>query len=74
MARLKSKSKRSGASLGTKYGSSVRKRFVSVTTTLKTKRNCPTCSSSSFKRRVSGVWYCPNCGLTISGEAYDVSL
>ena len=72
MARLKSK--KSGASLGTKYGSSVRKRFVSISRTLKTKRNCPTCNSSQFKRRVSGIWYCPNCGLTISGEAYDVTL
>jgi len=72
LARLKSK--RSGASLGTKYGSSVRKKFVLISNTLKAKRNCPTCHSSQFKRRVSGIWYCPSCGLSISGEAYDVTL
>ena len=74
MARLKSKKPKSGASLGTKFGSSVRKRYVSTSSTLKAKRNCPTCSSSQFKRRVSGIWYCPNCGLSIAGEAYDVVL
>jgi len=58
--------------LGAKYGGTVRKRYTRVYRTLKTARECPSCSSMKLKRRASGIWSCSVCGYTVAGGAYDV--
>jgi large subunit ribosomal protein L37Ae len=58
--------------LGAKFGSTVRKRYSRVYRTLKTARECPSCSSMKLKRSASGIWTCSVCGYTMAGGAYDV--
>ncbi len=58
--------------LGAKYGGTVRKRYSRVYRTLKTARECPSCSSMKLKRTASGIWSCSVCGYTVAGGAYDV--
>ncbi len=58
--------------LGAKYGGTVRKRYSRVYKTLKTARECPSCSSMKLKRTASGIWSCSVCGYTVAGGAYDV--
>lgn len=59
--------------LGAKYGSTLRKRYTRVYVMLKSKRECPSCSSLRFRRVASGIWRCGKCGYTQAGGAYDVS-
>ncbi len=58
--------------LGAKYGGTVRKRYSRVYRTLKTARECPSCSSMKLKRIASGIWSCSVCGYIVAGGAYDV--
>ncbi len=67
------KKKESLKGLGAKYGSTLRKRYTRVYVTLKSKRECPSCSSKRFRRKASGIWRCFRCGYTVAGGAYDVS-
>ncbi|MGQ9718303.1 MAG: 50S ribosomal protein L37 [Nitrososphaerales archaeon] len=59
--------------LGAKYGSTLRKRYGRVYSTLKLKRKCPSCGSWNLKRKGKGVWGCRSCGLVIAGRAYDIT-
>jgi large subunit ribosomal protein L37Ae len=56
--------------LGTRYGSSVRKRYVKVLSEMKKPHRCPQCGSRSVQRESVGVWTCRKCGLTFTGGAY----
>jgi large subunit ribosomal protein L37Ae len=56
--------------LGTRYGATVRKRYVKVLTEVKQPHKCPQCTSEAVKRESVGVWNCRRCGLTFSGGAY----
>ena len=56
--------------LGTRYGATVRKRYVKVVTEAKQTHKCPQCGSVAVKRESVGVWNCRKCGLTFSGGAY----
>jgi large subunit ribosomal protein L37Ae len=60
--------------LGAKYGSTVRKRYGRVMSTLKRTRRCPSCGSTRFRRESSGIWSCSTCEFKIAGEAYDIKL
>ncbi|MDA4118951.1 MAG: 50S ribosomal protein L37 [Thaumarchaeota archaeon] len=59
--------------LGARYGGTLRKRYTKVFRTLKSKKECPSCSSMRLKRVASGIWKCGSCGYTVAGGAYDVS-
>ena len=59
--------------LGAKYGGTLRKRYARIYRTLKTARECPSCSSMKLRRRASGIWTCGSCGYTVAGGAYDLS-
>jgi large subunit ribosomal protein L37Ae len=59
--------------LGAKYGGTLRKRYSRVFRTLKTARECPSCSSMRLARSSSGVWKCKSCGYTVAGGAYELS-
>jgi large subunit ribosomal protein L37Ae len=56
--------------LGTRYGATVRKRYVKVVTEAKKTHKCPQCGSVAVKRESVGVWNCRKCGFTFSGGAY----
>jgi large subunit ribosomal protein L37Ae len=56
--------------LGTRYGATVRKRYVKVVTEAKQTHKCPQCGSEAVKRESVGVWNCRKCGFTFSGGAY----
>jgi large subunit ribosomal protein L37Ae len=56
--------------LGTRYGSTVRKRYIKVVTELKKPHKCPQCGFSRVRRVSVGVWGCRKCGFTFTGGAY----
>lgn len=56
--------------LGTRYGATVRKRYVKVVTELKKPHRCPECGFVRVKRESVGVWKCRKCGYTFAGGAY----
>ncbi|TRO50788.1 50S ribosomal protein L37ae [Candidatus Bathyarchaeota archaeon] len=56
--------------LGTRYGATLRKRYVKVLTEAKQTHKCPQCSAVAVKRESVGVWHCKKCGVTFSGGAY----
>jgi large subunit ribosomal protein L37Ae len=56
--------------LGTRYGATVRKRYVKVITELKKPHRCPQCGFARVKRESVGVWKCKKCGYTFTGGAY----
>jgi large subunit ribosomal protein L37Ae len=56
--------------LGTRYGTTVRKRYVKVITELKKPHRCPQCGFARVKRESVGVWKCKKCGFTFTGGAY----
>ena len=57
--------------LGQKYGGTLRKRYARIYRTLKTARECPSCSSMKLRRSASGIWRCNSCGYTVAGGAYS---
>ncbi len=56
--------------LGTRYGSTVRKRYIKIITELKKPHRCPQCGFVRVKRESVGVWKCSKCGYTFTGGAY----
>jgi large subunit ribosomal protein L37Ae len=56
--------------LGTRYGATVRKRFVKVVSETKKTHKCPQCGSAAVKRESVGIWNCRKCGHTFAGGAY----
>ena len=56
--------------LGTRYGATVRKRYVKVVTEAKKTHKCPQCGAEAVKRESVGVWNCRKCGVTFAGGAY----
>jgi len=56
--------------LGTRYGATVRKRYVKVITELKKPHKCPSCGFVRVHRVSVGVWRCGKCNFTFAGGAY----
>ncbi len=56
--------------LGTRYGATVRKRYIKVIAGLKTPHKCPSCGFVKVKRKSVGVWQCGKCSYTFTGGAY----
>jgi len=56
--------------LGTRYGSTVRKRYVKVVRELKKPHRCPQCGFVRVKRESVGIWKCRKCDYTFTGGAY----
>ena len=59
--------------LGTRYGATVRKRYVKVITELKRPHKCPNCGFVRVHRVSVGVWKCKKCDYTFAGGAYTPS-
>ena len=56
--------------LGTRYGATVRKRYVKVLSEQRQVHKCPHCGSEAVKRESVGVWNCGKCDVTFAGGAY----
>ncbi|MBT8172285.1 50S ribosomal protein L37ae [Candidatus Bathyarchaeota archaeon] len=56
--------------LGTRYGATLRKRYIKVLTEVRRPHKCPQCSTAAVKRESVGVWNCKKCGVTFTGGAY----
>jgi large subunit ribosomal protein L37Ae len=56
--------------LGTRYGSTVRKRYTKIMVGLRGKHKCPQCGFAKVKRESVGVWRCKKCNYTFTGGAY----
>jgi large subunit ribosomal protein L37Ae len=56
--------------LGSRYGATVRKRYIKVITEMKKSHECPQCGFPRVKRVSVGVWECRKCGFTFTGGAY----
>lgn len=56
--------------LGTRYGATVRKRYVKIVTELRKPHRCPRCGFVRVKRESVGVWKCKKCSFTFTGGAY----
>ncbi|MEM3551326.1 MAG: 50S ribosomal protein L37ae [Candidatus Bathyarchaeia archaeon] len=56
--------------LGSRYGSTVRKRYIKIVSEMRKSHKCPRCGLSRVKRVSVGVWKCRKCGLTFTGGAY----
>ena len=56
--------------LGSRYGATVRKRYIKVVTEMKKPHRCPQCGLPRVKRVSVGVWKCRKCGFTFTGGAY----
>jgi large subunit ribosomal protein L37Ae len=56
--------------LGTRYGATVRKRYMQVTAGLKIAHKCPQCGFVKVKRKSVGIWKCGKCEYTFTGGAY----
>ena len=56
--------------LGTRYGATLRKRYVKVVTEARKVHPCPQCASVAVQRESVGVWNCRKCNLTFAGGAF----
>lgn len=56
--------------LGSRYGATVRKRYIKVVKEMKKRHKCPQCGLQRVKRVSVGVWKCRKCGFTFTGGAY----
>ena len=56
--------------LGTRYGATLRKRYVKVLTEQRKTHKCPQCGAEAVKRKSVGVWNCGKCKVTFAGGAY----
>lgn len=55
---------------GTRYGATIRKRVKKIDDTLKSKHQCPSCSSIKVKRVSIGIWQCNFCGFRFTGGSW----
>ncbi len=56
--------------LGTRYGATLRKRYIKVLTEVRRTHKCPQCGAEAVKRVSVGVWNCRKCEVTFAGGAY----
>ena len=56
--------------LGTRYGATLRKRYMKVVTEARRTHKCPQCNAEAVSRVSVGIWNCKKCGVTFAGGAY----
>ncbi|MCW4049389.1 MAG: 50S ribosomal protein L37ae [Candidatus Bathyarchaeota archaeon] len=64
------KKKRLNVGLRGRGGSTLRKRYGRIVTTVRASHHCPSCASQSVKRVSVGLWNCGKCGYKFAGGAY----
>ena len=55
---------------GTRYGATIRKRYIKILSVTKKTHKCPHCNAEAVKRVSVGVWNCKKCDVTFTGGAY----
>jgi large subunit ribosomal protein L37Ae len=55
---------------GTRYGATLRKRYIKILVEAKKTHKCPQCGAEAVKRVSIGVWNCKKCDVTFTGGAY----
>lgn len=55
---------------GPRYGSQLKKRFLTIEKATKDLHKCPNCASVTVKRKSIGIWNCQKCGLDFAGGAW----
>jgi len=57
---------------GSRYGSTLRKKWKKVMEKRYAMFECPYCGSRVVMKRIStGIWKCPKCGAVFAGGAYQ---
>jgi large subunit ribosomal protein L37Ae len=56
--------------LGTRYGATLRKRYLKVVTEVRRTHKCPQCGTEAVSRVSVGIWNCKKCDITFAGGAY----
>ena len=59
-----------GGSLGSRYGTAPRKRYVEIMSQMRGKHECPRCHLRTVKRLSVGIWLCNKCAHKFAGGAY----
>ena len=63
---------KSSTPFGTRYGSTLRKRYAKIWSTYKSPKICPRCEKEGSVYRIKiGIWACRKCGAKFAGAAYN---
>jgi len=57
-------------SLGSRYGTVARRRYVDIVSQMRRPHECPQCHFKTVGRLSVGIWLCRKCGLKFAGGAY----
>lgn len=61
----------SAGRFGTRYGSTVKKKWLEMENLRKSSYVCPRCHHVSVKREHPGIWKCRKCDLEFVGDSYS---
>jgi large subunit ribosomal protein L37Ae len=57
-------------SLGSRYGTVARRRYMDIVSQMRRPHECPQCHFKTVKRMSVGIWLCRKCGVKFAGGAY----
>jgi len=57
-------------SLGPRYGTVARRRYMEVVSQMRRPHECPQCHFKTVRRLSVGIWLCRKCGVKFAGGAY----
>jgi len=60
-------------SLGARYGTVARRRYMDIVSQMRRPHECPQCHFKTVRRLSVGIWLCGKCGVKFAGGAYTPS-
>ena len=57
-------------SLGARYGTVARRRYMDIVSQMRRPHECPQCHFKTVSRLSVGIWQCGKCGVKFAGGAY----
>jgi len=57
-------------SLGPRYGTVARRRYMDIVSQMRRPHECPQCHFKTVRRLSVGIWLCRKCGVKFAGGAY----
>jgi len=60
-------------SLGARYGTVARRRYMDIVSQMRRPHECPQCHFKTVRRLSVGIWLCRKCGVKFAGGAYTPS-
>jgi len=57
-------------SLGARYGTVARRRYIDIVSQMRRPHECPQCHFKAVRRLSVGIWLCRKCGVKFAGGAY----